>query len=169
MLTLFSSQAPHKPHPHPHISFGPSCCFGTISSGDVRSHSFSSSCASSRSESPCFGRDTVGLLYMKLPLTTGSAKESQKVTLLKCRHVVCYQAITSSERKLPKLHLLNSSFLLFRGEILSSCSPPTTNTGPKVLLATNRLNNNITVLKHNSGLLQFGSYFILYYTYQTNC
>lgn len=47
---------------------------------------------------------------LQLPLTTGSAKGSQKVTSLKQRHTVCYQTITSKEGQHQSLR---SSFLVF--------------------------------------------------------
>ena len=76
---------------------------------DVRSRSSSGSCATfSKSESPCAWHRAWSWIMMP----QGEARESQKVTLLKCRHTVCSQAVTREEGQLPKHQVLNSSSLL---------------------------------------------------------
>lgn len=54
-------------------------------------------------ESPHFGLNSEAAI---------NNRECQEVTLLKCRHLVCYHAITSKERRLPKLQALNCSSVL---------------------------------------------------------
>ena len=77
---------------------------------DVRSHSSSGSCATfSESESPRAWHWARS--WSMRPQE--EAKESQKVTLLKCRHTVCSQAVAREEGQLPKHQVLNSSSLPF--------------------------------------------------------
>lgn len=91
---------------------GPSCSFGTVSKSCFQEllgnwHSLLLiqqlfSCLSG-CESPHFGLNSEAAI---------NHRECQEVTLLKCRHLVCYHAITSKARRLPKLQALNFSSVL---------------------------------------------------------